>query len=177
MRLFIAVPLPRELKERIGSIGREIGQDGIKLVEPSNMHLTLRFIGETDRGDELREALRAVRFKRFRCDAKGIGVFPNEDYIKVIWVGADSGGSMEALAKDVQHACRGYGKDDERFSSHITLARVKRKVELKAFLGRHREDELGSFQVERFELIKSELQPGGPVYTVIESYPAEDDDA
>jgi 2'-5' RNA ligase len=177
MRLFIAVPIPQELREKIGGLGKEIEQDGIKCVGPKNMHLTLKFIGETDKVEDIRDRLKAVRFSGFICEAKGIGVFPSEDYIRVVWVGVQSEDKMEALAKKVQDVCKGYGKKDDRFSSHITMARVKRKVDLKDFLGKHKDDGLGSFQVDSFELIKSELQPGGPEYTVIESFPVEDKDA
>jgi 2'-5' RNA ligase len=176
MRLFVAVPLPDELKAKIADLGKEIEQDGIKLVKPENMHITLKFIGDVEEhkiGD-IEQSLREASFSGFTCDAKGVGVFPNENYIRVVWTGAESDGKLEALAEKVGKALAGYGKKD-RFSSHITIARVKRRVDLKAFLEKHRQDELGPFDVSRFELMSSELKPGGPEYSVVATFEAQKD--
>jgi len=174
MRIFVAVPLPDELKEKLGNLGREIEQDGIKPVKPENMHMTLKFLGDTDErklGD-IEKSLREISFSRFICSAKGIGVFPSEKYIRVVWAGAESGNAMESLAEKVNDALQGYGKK-EQFSSHITIARVKRRIELGAFLEKYREEDFGSFEVSRFELMQSELKKEGPIYSVLASFEAE----
>ena len=114
-----------------------------------------------------------IEFSRFSCSVKKIGVFPNENYIRVVWIGAESDDKLEALADRIMKALHGYGKD-ERFSSHITIARVRKKIDLKSFLEKHRSDELGSFEVFEFHLIKSELKPEGPEYSVVASFTAED---
>lgn len=173
MRLFVAVPLPDELKEMIGRLGREITQDGIKLVEPDKMHITLKFLGEIpeEKVSGIKENLKSVKFRKFACNAKGTGVFPNEDYIRVVWVGCESQGGMEGLAEKVHGALKG---KKERFSSHITIARVKRKVDLKEFLAKHREDGFGDFEVSEFLLMKSELKGEGPEYSTIARFAAED---
>lgn len=174
MRIFVAVPLPDELKERLGRLGKEIEQDGIKPVNPGNMHITLKFLGDTDEkklGD-IEKSLREVSFSRFTCNAKNIGVFPSQEYIRVVWAGAESGNAMESLAEKVNDVLDGYG-EKEQFSSHITIARVKRRVELGGFLEKHAKDDFGSFEVSRFELMQSELRKEGPVYSVLASFEAE----
>lgn len=175
MRLFIAVPVPKEIKEKVAALGKEITQEGIVPVKPDNMHMTLKFIGELDetKMGGMEERLEEVKFKAFDCAVKGVGVFPNENYIKVVWAGAESGGALEALAKAIIEAMRGYDGHDERFSAHLTIARVKRKVDLNAFLEKHKADEFGSFTVSSFHLMQSVLKPGGPEYSVLASFEAE----
>jgi 2'-5' RNA ligase len=170
MRLFVAVPLPQELREKVALLGNEIGQDGISMVRPENMHLTLKFIGEVQALDDITGRLGRVKFSKFNCLLKGIGVFPNENYVRVVWAGGESGGALEALAKDVIGALKGYGKD-ERFSAHITIARVKKKIDFTEFLKRHADEEFGSFEVSRFELIESVLGSGkGPQYRTVAAF-------
>jgi len=173
MRLFVAVHVPDALKEKLAALGKEIEQDGIRFVKPGNMHLTLKFIGEVDEGEapEIEEKLRAISFAPISCSLKGIGVFPNENYIRVVWAGCESGGKLEALAKDVMDALHGYG-DSRPFSAHLTIARVKRKLGLKDFLQKHKDDVFGDFEAKEFHLIKSVLKPGGPEYSAVARFEA-----
>ena len=173
MRLFVAVPVPQELREKAAALGAGIMQDGVSAVRAENMHLTLKFIGETQDSEleTIKERLADVKFAPFTCTLRGVGVFPNENYIKVVWAGCESGGALERLAKDVIAALHGHGAD-ERFSAHLTIARVKRKLDLRAFLEGHKEETLGAFEVAEFHLIQSVLGPGGPSYTTLARFPA-----
>lgn len=175
MRLFVEVPLPEELKEKIGKLGKEIGQEGIRLVKPQNMHATLKFLGEVPEKKlaDIEKKLREIKFGSFGCSIKGVGVFPSESYIRVIWVGVESNGQLEKLAEDVMGALKGYGKDD-RFSAHITMARVKKKVDVSKFLEKHKNEELGEFEVKGFNLMESVLSREGPTYSVVSSFAAEE---
>jgi 2'-5' RNA ligase len=175
MRVFVAVPIPEELKEKITELGKEIEQDGIKLVAPQNMHMTMKFIGEVpdSKIGEIETVLRDVKFKRFDCIVKSVGVFPNEDYIRVVWAGIESSG-LDELAKNVMDVLANYGKK-EQFSGHATIARVKKKVDLKGFLEKHKDDQFGKFSVSEFKLIQSVLEKEGPVYTTVSVFKAEED--
>ena len=173
MRLFVAIPVPLGVRQKAAELGKELTQDGIVPVRPENMHVTLKFLDEVDEkklGD-VEAKLREVEFEAFDCETKGVGVFPDETYIRVVWAGIESGGRLKALANKVIGALSDYG-GDTRFSAHLTIARVKRKVDLGGFLGKHREDAFGTFSVSGFELIQSELGPGGPKYTTIASFEA-----
>jgi 2'-5' RNA ligase len=173
MRLFVAAPIPQELRTGIAALGDELKQEGIVPVRPDNMHLTLRFIGDSDERAlaTMEQELRGIRFAAFGCTATGVGVFPNESYVKVVWAGLESGGALEALAAQVQGALHGFG-GDERFSAHITIARVKGKTSFGGFLEKHRNDRFGSFTVSSFELIESRLGPSGPKYATIATFEA-----
>ncbi len=175
MRLFVAVPIPVELRNKLGEKSKELTQDGIKLVDPKNMHTTLRFLGEVPDENEIIEKLRRVKFEKISCTMKGIGAFPNQNHAKVIWAGLESKEKLENLAAKVNVALEGF-PGDERFSAHITIARVRKKIDLKNFIENNC-GEFGKFEVDRFELIKSTLLPQGPEYSVVEKFYADDIDA
>jgi RNA 2',3'-cyclic 3'-phosphodiesterase len=173
MRLFVAVQVPDELKEKAASLSKELPADAITPVRPKNMHLTLRFIGEVDEKakDEIVQSLGKISFKMFRCTLRGVGVFPSEDYVRVVWAGVESGGALETLAKDVIGALEGYGKDEERkFTAHLTIVRVRRKIDATQFLSMHKEDVFGEFTIPRFELVESILGPTGPEYRLVKAF-------
>jgi len=173
MRLFVAVHIPDEIREKLGALGIEVKRhgEGIVPVKSGNMHLTLKFIGESDRADEIVKRLREVPFAAFSCTVKGVGVFPTPQYVRVVWAGMESGDALESLAKDVGGVLRGLG-GDERFSAHVTIARVKRKVDLTDFLQKHRDEDFGTFTVPGFDLMESVLgKPGGPEYRVVAHFP------
>ncbi len=171
MRLFVAVPVPEEMKMRLGILSDAIEQEGVVPVGADNMHITLRFIGESDRADEIEKKLKSISFERFDCELLGLGAFPSADYIKVVWTGIESGNALETLAKEVAGRLKGFG-GDEKFSAHLTIARVKRKADLKNFLKKHEKEGFGRFTVTQFHLMKSELGPQGPRYTVLASFDA-----
>jgi RNA 2',3'-cyclic 3'-phosphodiesterase len=173
MRLFVAVQVPDDIRGKASSLSAELPPDAITPVQPKNMHLTLRFIGEVDEKakDEIVRKLEAVRFKPFGCSMKGVGVFPSEDYVRVVWAGVESGGALVALAKSVIETLAGIGEQDPKpFSAHMTIVRVRRKIDPKAFLARHKNDSFGDFTVSGFDLIESELGPGGPAYKKVASF-------
>jgi 2'-5' RNA ligase len=177
MRLFVAVHVPEELKARAAALAKELPQDAITPVRPESMHLTLRFIGETDEKgrDEIIRKLTAIRFAPFRCSVKGTGVFPDENYVRVVWAGIDSNGALEALAKDVIGTLAGIGRDEGRgFTAHLTIARVRRKIDAAPFLQKHRDDAFGEFDVSGFALMESVLGgAAGPVYKKLAEFKSE----
>jgi RNA 2',3'-cyclic 3'-phosphodiesterase len=176
MRLFVAVPVPEELRGKVAALGHEIAGEGIVSVKPKNMHLTLKFLGEVPDGGLERIVLRLgqLGFGRLTCTLKGVGVFPREDYVRVVWVGCESNGALEALAYDVSAALRGYGAE-ERFSAHLTIARVKRRIDPRPFLARHDGEVFGSFEADSIQLVKSILTPGGPEYITLAEFRAGSD--
>ena len=92
MRTFIAIDLPKPFKDYLAGVQAELKATGadIKWVEPCNIHLTLKFLGETDdkKTVEVARALEDVACaeKSFHIRLKSIGAFPNTDFPRVIWV-------------------------------------------------------------------------------------------
>ena len=144
MRLFVALPLPQEITGRIAVIGKEIAAEGVSTIEGNKMHITVRFIGETDKEKEIVEKLKKIRFGKFRCKVLGVGVFPSEHYVRVVWAAVESNGALEGLAKAVNDELKGFGISDKRFSTHITIARVKGKVDFTEFIKKYSKNKKGS---------------------------------
>ncbi|MCI0503771.1 RNA 2',3'-cyclic phosphodiesterase [Candidatus Micrarchaeota archaeon] len=174
MRVFVAVPVPEALRRKVSALGQEIAAPGISLVRHDNMHLTLRFLGEIPDSQivDVKKQLGRVKFKRFSCRIRGVGVFPNESFVRVVWAGCASSGALEALAKDVAGALGGYG-GEERFTAHLTIARVKSRLDPRAFLEKHLDEEFGAFETDEFHLVCSVLGPGGPQYTTLAVFKAD----
>ncbi len=171
LRLFVSVEVPAEIREKVAKLASELPEDSIRPVKPDRMHLTLKFIGETpeEKLDEIRKALSSVDFEPFICRIKGVGVFPNENYIKVVWAGVESP-ELDALAKKVIGSLKGFGRDD-RFSAHLTIARVRKKIDIGQFLEKYKDEDFGEFEVKSFSLMQSGLSREGPAYSVVAKFP------
>ncbi|MEK6868809.1 MAG: RNA 2',3'-cyclic phosphodiesterase, partial [Nanoarchaeota archaeon] len=91
MRLFIAIEIPEEIKSYLAEIQQEIAdsKNKIRLVNKDNMHLTLKFLGEVqpDNLEDIKNNLKKITFKPFSVVLDNIGVFPSDNYIRVVWVG------------------------------------------------------------------------------------------
>lgn len=169
MRLFVAVDVPPWIRRAVGAAQRELPAEGVNLVNPENMHITLKFLGEVGPKSlpKVEQELRAVGHPPFEAVVKGAGAFPNEDYVRVVWAGCRAR-ELAELARKVNDALTGFPK--EEFSGHLTLARVKRKADLRGFFSKYRERRFGDFKVEKFYLMASELSPSGPKYSTVAEY-------
>ena len=172
VRCFIAIEIPDELKEKIANLAKELDVKGIKLVEKENLHITLKFLGDVkeDRINNIKHILRTVDFSNFNIRLHGVGVFPNEDYIKVVWVGCDSK-ELYILTKKINDALAGEFKKEE-FTAHLTFAHVRQKVdrEFHSFLEKHKNNSFGEFVCSSFVLKQSQLSSEGPKYSTLVSF-------
>ena len=173
-RAFIALDVGKALD--VAAVMQSVKMTGgnMKFVDPSIMHVTLRFLGDTEEeladgiGETMKAAVAGVA--PFEVGFKGLGVFPNKNYISVIWVGMDGAGTLEDIAKKMNDGLRqmGFPREDRPFSPHLTLARVKSvkdKAGLWRILDEHKETVFGKLMVNDIILKKSVLTPQGPVYT------------
>jgi 2'-5' RNA ligase len=182
MRTFIAIELPQQIKEALAGIQNKLKESGadVKWVEPNNIHLTLKFLGEINDGqlEKLTEIIEdAAKDKQsFEVNISSIGAFPKIDYPRVIWVGIDKGDrETKAIAKELEDRIQKIGipKEDRAFSSHITIARTRSTLNrdklvqgLKA-LSQDFGRENWEFTVTKITLFKSTLTPNGPIYEVL----------
>jgi 2'-5' RNA ligase len=166
MRTFIAVGISDEVRQRIAELQKELpSKEALKVVDPGIIHITLKFLGEIDESKvpEIKKIISSISFEPFTVTTKGVGVFPNENFIRVIWIGAPSP-ELDAMAKELNEKLKTLGFKSEEFTSHVTIARVKTKIDLTRFLADHREEKFGSFAVDGLRLMKSTLTPKGPIY-------------
>lgn len=178
IRSFVAFDLENQsVLERLSRVQSELVETGanLKLVKPSNIHVTLRFLGNitSDMVDQIHEKMKNVSFKPFDIEIRGLGVFPKLEHIRVIWVGIRKGADelrniFEQLEPQLQRL--GFRPDPKGFSAHLTIARVKgggHKAELVKRIKQLSDLEFGVVKAECLRLKKSVLTPKGPLYSTL----------
>jgi 2'-5' RNA ligase len=183
LRVFIAVKVDEaSLVARVKQLQEDLERAGLKakFVEPENLHITLRFVGEipAEKVEALRQKLREVRYKRFSMLVRGVGAFPSISHPRVIWLGVDEGSAeLSQLASLVSHVVDSLKLgsqqgSEESFTPHLTIARLKAPPppEARRIMENLAEAVFGRQDVDAFYLFKSDLTPRGPIYTVIERY-------
>ncbi len=177
MRLFVAVDIDDNLRHSFIPLLKLLSSyRGVKAVEPENLHITLKFLGEVNEvnAEKIKDELSKIQFSPFEIEFSGIGFFPNSNYLRVVWVGV-SGDGIYRLAEDVERRMRRLGfKKEKDFKAHLTVGRVKRiDPSSKAKLLRELENynkEFGRMTVRNFRLKKSTLTPKGPIYEDVAIY-------
>jgi len=175
-RGFIAIDI--KATPQIMSFEKEIAKSGadVKLVEPENIHITIKFLGDTDEKyidaieQSMKESVKDI--KPFPITLRGTGVFPNQNYVKVIWVGIIDAGQIGPIAHaiDTSLSPLGFKKEARGFSPHLTVGRLKtarNKEKLLNIIEQYHEEEFTIQEVQSIVLKKSELTPQGPIYTTL----------
>lgn len=179
MRTFLAVPCADAVAPRVCQLMEALGQfsSQVKWVEPENLHLTLKFFGNIDDQD-LVQIIRAVQpiiestapmFVQFA----GAGAFPSVDRPRTLWVGLTAGGEqLSAFQSELDKALarRGYPAERRKFHPHLTVGRVRDghdQADMGRALRSLSDFEVGESTLDEVELIASQLQYAGPVYTTL----------
>ena len=174
IRAFLAIDLDEDLKPKINKIIKSFKEidANIKYVDLANLHFTLKFFGDIDvEGiDLLSQKISNVvsEFEPFNIKIKGCGAFPNNNHIKVIWVGLEGDEILKSLHDklDVEFKKLGF-EADKKFSSHLTIGRMKsakNKNKVKSQIESFSEVEIGEMSVDKKKKKKSTLKPSGPIY-------------
>lgn len=175
MRAFIAVEIPADVRNKIvefkNRFEKELGSeaDALKFVEDEKIHITLRFFPDIDKKDvnKIKEIINSLDFSPFEIRCRSIGIFPNENFIRVIWIGAESDGKLESLVNVINEKLNKAGLGKDRFTSHITIARVKRRCKIIQKIKESKETDFGSFVLQKDMIVlkKSERTEKGYVYS------------
>lgn len=175
IRLFAGLALPESHRRQLATM--QNGLKGARWVEPHNLHITLRFIGEVDEsvGADLSAALDAVRVQPFELRLKDIGTFGRPPHS--VWVGVEDtpGGALAHLHSVVESIMvrAGLVAEGRKFSPHVTLARFKKTISqerLGAFVAAHAGCALAPFEVSGFTLFESHLSHLGAQYAAFAEY-------
>ena len=170
LRCFVAVELPKSMRDEIGRIEEGLRIPGLRLVKPDLCHITLKFLGDvpTQKIEKICEMLRSVQVAPFNVVVCGMGAFPGRS-IRVVWLGLE--GDFSDLFRQVEESLSrlGFERERRKYSPHVTLGRVGRpSQELSGQIATRLEKlakaDLGSFSVDRFFLKKSTLTREGPIY-------------
>ena len=176
LRTFIAVELPAETRTYLFQTGNKMAENiserAVRWVAPENMHLTLRFLGDTpeDKLPAVTAELDAItqQFQPFQLYLNEIGCFPNRKRPRVVWVGlAGELKSLNALHGRIEKAVQslGWQAEGRPFRAHLTIGRVKDSSQARR-LAWEQQLEKQVVPVSAVNLIESMLRPSGPVYTI-----------
>lgn len=178
VRSFIAFDLENEsVLKRITEAQAMLVKTGadLKAVEPQNIHVTVRFLGNVPLGmvDRVYEGMKQVQFIPFNVNLRGLGAFPDVRYPRVCWAGITEGADqLRGIFSQLEPRLRalGFAPDPKGFSPHLTIARVRsgrNKVELAECLGANADFDFGQIGALCLRLKKSDLTPRGPVYSTL----------
>lgn len=179
MRLFAALSLPDGILARLSIMCS--GVPGARWVEPVNMHITLRFIGEVDdvAAEEINYNLAHIDAPAFDLTLQGLGTFGQGFKAHSLWVGVSPTPGLIHLQNKIESAIvrTGQAPEGRKFAPHVTLARLTRPEpgRLQSFIEGNNLFKAGPFTVEQFTLFESRTGKGGPVYTALEDYPLRED--
>ena len=180
LRAFIAVEIPAHLQQTVHRETAKLRKtidSLVRWVPPQNMHLTLKFLGDVSPSsvDFLRQMLRseAANIPCFELHLAGLGAFPNLRRPRVLYIGIQAPAALDALQHGIESATRrlGYEAEERPFSAHLTLGRVRQTAtaveqqQIRRAIEGTQVDLPGTARVDSVHLYKSELNPGGSVYT------------
>jgi len=179
IRSFVAVSISGEIRKLAGALMETLAGEvhGVRWVKPENLHLTLKFLGDLSEGQlpDLKVALDAAagRHRPFSLGFGGAGVFPPRGRPRVVWIDlAAGGGEMTALQADVEEGLEplGFPPGKRPFSPHLTIGRAGESRDPRALhsaLAAAGEISWGECVVDRVHLMRSDLFPTGPRYSIL----------
>lgn len=177
IRAFVAIDLPDDVRNALvkarSDIEEGLRRDAVRWVKPQNIHLTLRFLGNTGL-EKLPEFVQkmddiAGGHQAFDLHLGGVGCFPNARRPRVLWIGIDGAKDrLKSLQANVEDLVvdSGWKRENRRFHPHLTLGRVKNSrevVEKGIQWGKILQH--GVIPVGAIHLIESNLTPSGAIYT------------
>ncbi|MCD6583983.1 MAG: RNA 2',3'-cyclic phosphodiesterase [Candidatus Omnitrophica bacterium] len=175
MRTFIAFPLSWEIKERIAEIQDKLKDChlDVKWVKPINLHITLKFLGEIQKTvvSKVKEILENIgtNFSSINVKLKEFGFFPNEKRPRVFFISTDQEDYLRSISLTLEEELEEIGfKKEERFKSHITIARFRSKKNLDCLFRQIKNIKIeGKFFIKEIIFFRSILTSGGPIYEEI----------
>ena len=163
MRLFTGIRPSDDFRAALAVLQDSLRAAGItgRYLEPSNLHMTLAFIGEWP--EDITQVLPPVEHP-FTITLASPGIFPEA---KVLWAGTEASEELNRLAQCVRDCLTEHGIpfDPKEFNPHITLARkpvIPDGVDVAGI-----EIPQASMAVDEVCLYRSERGENGMEYTVM----------
>jgi 2'-5' RNA ligase len=189
VRAFIAVEIPVDIQQQIGSLISpltRVAGSPVRWVRSGNIHLTLKFLGDCDParlekiGVSLREELEKTA--PFEMEVGGFGAFPNLNRPRVFWCGLKRMSDLNDLYEKVESVCASAGcqRENRPFSPHLTLGRSSDRAaprdlqNIAATVRSFPQHPLGLVRVDGLTIFQSQLNPGGSIYTPLIQIPLGD---
>ena len=178
LRLFLAVVLPGELRRVVAAL-RTVFQPLLgraSWVRPEAMHVTLRFMGETDPAlvEPMARALSEplARIEPVEIEVAGAGAFGGPRRPRVLWLGLHDGGGLARLALQIDRALvpLDLPARDKPFRPHLTLCRVRKPGGHDLGPALRGVGELGRFRAEQVVLFENQLSSSGARHEVLQRF-------
>lgn len=175
IRTFIAIKIipEKKLAELFSHLRNSLKGEEIKWVDINNLHLTLRFLGETDRKQvtEINNVLESVSdsFQPFQFEINGVGVFKNKMQPRVLFLSVLNNPVLNQLANEIRGKLNimGFDEDEKSFNPHLTLGRLKyieNKDAFYALANRYSTEKIQQVTVSEITFYQSILSSDGPTY-------------
>jgi 2'-5' RNA ligase len=187
LRTFIAIDFPvpvcDAIQKQTDRLRQTLGNEFVRWVPTQNMHLTLKFLGDTSTSylDFLKQMLvrEADSHPQFDLQLGGLGSFPTRRNPRLLWIGIHAPSDLASLQRNVEAGASrlGYKTEERAFSPHLTIGRARQNATLselqkiRAALDAIQLGNIGTARVDSIHLYKSDLQPGGSIYTKLFSAP------
>ena len=184
MRLFIALDIPNEIRERLNQYVDRVRQfaPDARWARIESLHVTLKFIGEVPdaKVQEIKTALATVKAEPFQVEFKDIGFFPNPRSARVFWAGVSATEALPQLAGAVEQAVEKLGipREKRAYHAHLTLARAPEGAAskhcfrlLQEKLAAEEPPQFGTMSAQEFFLYQSQIMRGGARYTRLQRFP------
>ena len=150
----------------------------LKLVEPENIHMTIRFLGDVTLNmvEKIYLEMQKTQFRPFLVELTGLGVFPSLSYPRVLWAGIAAGAAqLQNVFEQIEPRLESLGLSPDRnaFSPHLTIARVRsgrNKEQLADFVKSNEKYEFGCVEARCLRLKRSQLTAKGPIYSTLKEY-------
>jgi len=177
VRTFIAVDLAPEVRAAIARLKGDLARvrSEVRWVRDDGLHATIKFLGsvQAERFDDVRDAVvrAAASVASFSARVRGLGAFPSIKRPRVVWVGLETP-ALGKLAKEIEDALLplGFAAEERPFHAHVTLGRVSGQrgwPSVETILKAHWTDDFGTSPVDHVTIYRSDLRPGGAVYTIL----------
>ena len=191
-RLFVGIDLVEPIRERLHAyvqrLQSEIPADAAKWTRPEGWHLTLKFLGETEKQAEITQKLLKIKGAPFNIRFHGTGFFTPRSP-RIFWAGVEAPEALPHLAAEIESTLEplGFEREQRKYSPHLTLARfgsgrptgsAKDRTAMKMYALKQlieRKPELaqvdfGTMTANEFILYQSQLSPKGSKYTKLERF-------
>jgi len=183
IRAFIAIDLSPEiyanLEKLVSQVKQHLQGDPIRWVAVDHIHLTLKFLGDVSVSNLsiLTELIQteANQHHEFEISVGKIGAFPSVHRPRVIWAGIEAPLDLFDLQRklEIETSRLGYMREERKFSPHLTIGRIPRNANSESvsgvskLLSEIKIGYLGAACIRAVHLFRSDLHPGGAVYTKI----------
>lgn len=183
MRLFVALDIPGEIRQRLSQYVdrvRQLAPDA-RWARVESLHVTLKFIGEVRdaKASEIKAALGTVKTAPFPVQFQETGFFPNPRSPRVFWAGVHASDVLLQLAATIEAALEtvGIARETRVYHAHLTLARAAESGPKQLFrllqerLTAEEAPHFGTMTAQEFFLYQSQIMRGGARYTKLQRFP------